>query len=176
MVRILSLFLLLASAAAAADVKKPRAHSIQASILGAFLLNYEYRPAASIGLLAEGFFFFGRVPEIESNSFGGSVQTRWYWFSQVDSPFLGVFGKYVGSQMNAEAGIVTSFAVGANIGKRWLWSNGFSMTMRLGYGYAMLDLDTVPRSLLTTSTREGKEDLLRVMAGVDFEWSFGFSF
>ncbi|MDH5732090.1 MAG: DUF3575 domain-containing protein [Gammaproteobacteria bacterium] len=79
---------------------------------------------------------------IDINDKAVIINYRWYYHESFDSIFAGVFSRYridqgegtvAGNSFNYTSKQVT---LGVNIGKRWLWNNGFSVVTLMGYGYA----------------------------------------
>jgi hypothetical protein len=165
------------------DTAKIYHHAFQTNPMGLFSLtisgNYEILINQTHGLLIEG--AIGFLPASRAKS--GGLGYRWHWRKKMESGFLGLFIRYgtfsgKGEDKNSsppkEFGFSGSiFAVGPNVGKRWIWDSGLSVVVRIGYGYSDFHMEW------TGDEFEGMdftEKFMKYTAGLDGELTLGYAF
>ena len=111
-----------------------------AAIGGDYYLNYEYLHDNVHGLGLRLEYVPGSNSDMSSISRAVAMNYRWHLSPNMESIFIGVFGRYRvtpgsgtvgGSAFDFE---VVESTVGLNIGKRWVWDNGFNILFAFGYG------------------------------------------
>ena len=94
----------------------------------------------------------------------------------MESLFAGAFVRY--GELDLELPIEdvtygmsgTALFVGANVGYRWQWGNGISLSLRGGYGIPVVkDLDWSP-------SEPDEAGLFEAILGLDLELNVGYSF
>lgn len=149
-------------------------------LLGSVQINYERLTSDRHGILTEGFYAFSGESE---GTFAVSVAYRYHFKKSLDGMFASAFYRwgdvYLEAEFN-ENGMENSYQmqttqnlVGAGLGYRKQWLNGFAVVFRAGYGYQIgATYLWQPSEPLNQSAREQAEAL----RGLDLEISFGYSF
>lgn len=197
----LSCFAITAAFAQEQDNEKEFTMAVQANplgfLFGTYAGNFQYQVAPHHGVMAE--IGFGA----RSNDLGGietsqsrfviGTHYRYHFNPQMDSWFLGPFAKFVslnGDSTTTTTDLITSvqteesssytantFVLGANIGRRWIFTQGLSLVARLGYGATRVNLDIEgDGDVLTDDDIEVLERAFGIALGFDAELSIGWAF
>jgi hypothetical protein len=155
--------------------------------LGSYYLNSERLFDGTHGVLVEGGFAHSADDSTSSTSLGGGLGYRWHWRGRQNSGFLGVNASFYRGTADAsiESGgseksfdlDVTSYALTANVGKRWAWDNGLNVTFRIGGGYGNYDVTTDSTDPDAKEVAEDVDDFLTLFPiALDGELSLGYAF
>lgn len=189
--------LLLAPAIAAADDAQPTAvtaksdagpsNSVNISPLGAlvgnYALTYEHLFNGSHGLIVEGIGSRSANDDSSSLQFGGGVGYRWHWRGRQNSGFLGLMvSQGIGTGTVTVNGMdhdmsVKSTTITGNIGKRWMITEAFNVTFRIGAGYGHYSATSKDDTMDGKAAEKTLNDLLSFLpVGFDGELSVGYAF
>lgn len=145
-----------------------------AFFLGEIRVVLECLAAERHGILAEGEWSpFGTA----RGSYAVGAGYRYHFSEDMESAFLGVFGKtgFVRDQVEsggATYGFSTPLtSAGLNFGKRWQWNNGLSAIGRIGYGFPLTDIRWSPQRPASDATVAWAHAML----GIDGEATVGYS-
>ena len=153
---------------------------------GIFSANYEYLFDDHHGLVAR--FDYEAVPgtysdaALESSGFAVVFNYRWHLDPSMESLYIGAYSRFRRfSGSGAIDGTSFDFAipdvtVGLNVGKKWVWSSGFSLNFALGYGVMSVGRETSidsPAVDAALDTFEKEYDFISPFLG---ELSIGYAF
>lgn len=149
------------------------------AVLGGLAGNYERLVAPGHGVLAEATY---SVAGVAQGAYSVGAGYRYHFRPTLEGGFLGVFTHYGNLKGEVEGEVddqktkysyeTPLFAIGLNIGNRWQWDNGFAMSLRGGYGYAVSDFKWSP----TEPQPKFIGSLLETLVGLDAEFTLGYSF
>lgn len=147
--------------------------------LGGISGNYEYLTAERHGLMVEGGYNYAGP---SAGSYSAGAGYRFHFSPGMEGGFLGAFVRYADLEGEAEGEVddvktdytwkATVLAIGANIGTKWQWENGVALTLRGGYGYPISDVEWSPAD----PEPEFIETIVKVVLGLDLEFTVGYSF
>ena len=158
--------------------------AIQTSPLGLlandYAMNAEFRLSGRHGLLLGG----SRSSSDVKDGFGVEMNYRHHNNPTLEGGFWGVFVRYMeldneleikeDGKKNKYPYSLTSFAVGANFGKRWVVKKRVGISSRIGYGIPIADFKWVDKE------PEDSGDLIKMLtkffSGFDGELSIGIVF
>ena len=109
---------------------------------------------------------------------------RWYASGSLDSIFAGAYARY---RINTGAGSIsdTRFdydsreqTIGFNVGKRWVWKNGFNIVVLAGYGFSHYKETVTPSNTAVVSALDAFKDDNSLFFDNPFygEFSIGYAF
>ena len=113
---------------------------------GIFSVNYERLLAPNHGLVLRA--DYEMIPKtysdakIESSGYAFIMNYRYHFSGQMNSLFAGVYSRYrtylgEGSLDGTDFEFtIPDVTVGVNLGRKWVWKSGFTMTAALGYGFS----------------------------------------
>jgi hypothetical protein len=184
------LFILSPLAAQSESEETAPRHAINACPLGVafgiFSVNYEYLVAPSHGIL--GRLDYEMIPEtysegsIDAAGYAAVINYRKHLRDSLDSFYVGTYGRYrVYLGDGRLSGQEFSFAlpevtIGINVGRRWLWENGFNLNLTFGYGYAYSWREVENTSVEATKAIDAFEDEYAFMSPFLGEFSIGYAF
>ena len=155
-------------------------------VFGTYAANYEYIFAPHHGIVVR--YEYESIPEtytdanIESSGMAFVLNYRLLSKKDLRSPYLGAFSRY--RIYNGNGSIESEdfeftrkdVTIGLNAGKRWIWKNGFNISLMFGYGYSIIDRDAHPSSdaiEVSIDHFENDYDFLGSFLG---EFSIGYAF
>lgn len=154
-------------------------HMSPLTLLGGFAGSVEQQIVGPHALqLGAGWTGYGISQGVEVG-----LNYRFYLGAPLDSAFVGAFALYGDIEAQGEFGessttyeiAVEFFRLGLNYGRRWVFSSGFSILLRGGYGYPIRTVDwRAPGP--SQAERRDFESTLGWLLGVDAEFSLGWTF
>jgi len=152
-------------------------------IAGNIALTYEHLFNGTHGVIVEGALSRASGDDGDSLQFGGSVGYRWHWRGRQNSGFLGLMasqgigtGKVTVNGMDHDMS-VKSTTLTANIGKRWMITEAFNVTFRIGAGYGHYTATSKDDTMDGKQAEKTLNDLLSFLpVGFDGELSVGYAF
>ncbi|MFP4211815.1 MAG: DUF3575 domain-containing protein [Alkalispirochaeta sp.] len=162
-------------------------------LFGTYSGNFQYQVAPHHGLMAE-IGFGGTSNEFDGvtasqSRFDLGAHYRYHFNPQMDSFFLGPFVKFMSlsgdittetedfytgeTDEETFSWDVNTVAVGASIGRRWIWTEGLSIVFRIGYGATSVNVNAGDAA---DADVELLEQFLGVALGFDGELSIGWAF
>ena len=151
-----------------------------------YSFNYEYLVAKRHGLVAR--FEYAPLSEkysgekVKADDIGFILSYRYHFSPQMNSIFVSAFARYgvydgTGTSNSTDFDFtITDLLIGANVGKRWVWDNGFNIVFALGYGISMNDTETKPSNSDIKSTLNKFKDEDTVLSPMFGELSIGYAF
>lgn len=164
-----------------------RTNAIQISPIGLFTgnyhMNYEHLFKGKHGFVIGLSYINSELNK--GNSI--SLSYRNHYKPSMKSFFWGVFANYTqnegfaqetinGSVTNSYGFSFSSYAVGPNIGKRWMSNSGLSLVLRIGYGFSNSKFIWDNEKPKDAKFSELAEDAYKIFAGLDGEISVGYCF
>ena len=157
-----------------------------AVVFGIYAANYEYIFAPRHGIVVR--YEYEAIPKtytdanIESSGMAFVLNYRLHRKQDLRSSYLGAFARY--RIYNGNGSIEAQdfdfnrkdVTLGLNVGKRWIWNNGFNINFMLGYGYSFEDRNADPSCdaiELSIDNFENDYDFLGSFLG---EFSIGYAF
>ncbi len=157
-----------------------------APIFGIYSINYEYLLKPNHGLV--GRLDYESIPktyteaDIESSGVAFILNYRYHWSGEMKSWYLGAYSRYryyegTGTLESTKFDFdVPELTFGMNIGKRWVWNNGFNINFALGYGFSSINWNSSPTSDSIDLVLKAYEDSYDFFDPFLGELSIGFAF
>lgn len=154
--------------------------------VGIFSVNYQYLLNRNHGLVFRVDYEAapGTYSDANIEGFGTAVilNYRYHLKKEMNSCYAGVFSRsriYKGLgnlEGNAFEFNLPELTLGANIGKRWVWNNGFNINFMAGYGYTFNTRNITPYSPEINERVEGFEKKYNFLNSFLAEFSIGYAF
>ncbi len=153
---------------------------------GYFSANYEHLFTPAHGLVVR--LDYESVPgtftdaNIEASSYAVVLNYRWHVAKQLKSLYFGTYVRYREfngtGQLEGTAFDFTmpEFTLGLNVGKRWVWNNGFNINFALGYGFYKQERNVDPSTPGISSAMDQFEKDYEFSGPFLGEFSIGYAF
>ena len=153
---------------------------------GVYSFNFEYLINQTHGLV--GRFDYESISEtysgdpVDVNGFALILNYRWHWSGALESGFIGSYVRYrtyIGSGKSSTSKFdftMPELTLGLNIGKRWVWNNGFNLNLAFGYGISTSSTDMDPNSSSIKATIKEFKDDYTFLGPFLGEFSIGYAF
>jgi|GEM_PF-2791614 len=165
-------------------------HAINTCVLGPFSgvfgVSYEYLISPHNGIL--GRVEYETVPKtytdanIDSWGIAYSLNYREHFSHDLNTFFVGAFAWYrtyygEGQLENIAFDVnLSSFTVGMNVGKRFVWNNGFNAAFSIGYGLKKVNRKATPSNAAIETVLDELEDSYDFSTPIYPEVSVGYAF
>jgi hypothetical protein len=109
-------------------------------LLNQYIVNYEYLYGQRHGLAARVEYAPMSDDAISSTGKAVVLNYRWHFSKSMESIFAGPYARYreiigTGSVGGAAFNFtIPEWTIGVNVGKRWVWRNGFNVVLSAGLG------------------------------------------
>ena len=157
-----------------------------AVVFGIYAANYEYIFAPRHGIVIR--YEYESIPKkytdanIESSGMAFVLNYRLHRKEDLKSAYLGAFARY--RIYNGNGSIESQdfdftrkdVTLGLNVGKRWIWNNGFNINFMLGYGYSIDDRNADPSSNSIEASIDDFENDYDFLGSFLGEFSIGYAF
>lgn len=120
--------------------------SLNNLFFGAFAANFEMLLSGRHGVMLEGSYLPVSSGSTSSDIYSSSLHYRFHFTEGLDTWFIDGYGKFGTGSGTGTSGIhpftieMNATAIGANIGKRFMFGPGFTITARFGYGLVWSNL------------------------------------
>ncbi len=153
---------------------------------GYFSANYEHLFTPAHGLVVR--LDYESVPgtftdaNIEASGYAIVLNYRWHLAKQLKSLYFGTYVRY--REFNGTGQLegtdfdftMPEFTLGLNVGKRWVWNNGFNINFALGYGFYKQDRNIDPSTPGISSAMDQFEKDYEFSGPFLGEFSIGYAF
>ncbi len=185
------------------SVETKREHTINAiglppiSLLGGIAVNYEHLFGEKAGVFVEASGIFWSIAKGDASGFSTALHYRHhnkkkknskglssqYWGPTVTFSKNSATAAFATSKLNSTATELlpyelTSLKLGISGGRRWVFSSGFTLDFRGGYGlFPLYDMTWDDHtSSIKDDEKEFFETIMKVVGGIDLGISLGFAF
>jgi len=153
-------------------------------LFGAYSVNYERLIGGSHGFISEFSYLSSKSGGFSTTTSGLRAGYRWHWSQSQNSGFVGAMLAYENGSTTMETSernkydvTLSAPSVSFNIGRRWAWTGGFNITLRLGVGRAFRTLSTSGKSSEADAAIDEAEAYLnKIPVTIDSELSVGWVF
>jgi hypothetical protein len=172
----------------------PEANSVSQAInscpggiaFGIYSFNYEYLFDNYNGVVAR-FDYESQADSYKSGSIDATgmafiINYRRHLSGELESLFIGSYLRYRVYSGDGNTGdtrfdfTMPEYTLGINVGKRWVWNNGFNITFALGYGISTSEVNSSVNSAAVKNTIDALKDEYAFLSPFMGEFSLGYAF